>query len=136
MSSAKQQHSAVTVKVSFFNFYSARTLVRQLAKIRGIGILTAQRYLLQKNWPLDLRVQQLSGSQLATLEAQLNLQMITVGDCQYRIHNEHKTAHKLALTQLKKYPSVVGLRHKWGLSVRGQRTRSTGRRNKKLILAK
>ena len=70
------------------------------------------------NWMLNRRKDYATGADMHLFEADLML------------------AHREDLTRLKKVKAYRGVRHMFGLKVRGQRTRSTGRKNRSVGVRK
>ena len=130
---------SVTETVSFYNFYKDKSLFSQLIKVYGIGRLTAQRYILKLGLSSYTKVRELTSENIKKISEQLNMQEIVVPltsftSIRYVTHTNLRSANKRHIEFLKKQNSYVGKRLKKGLRVHGQRTRSTGRRHKTLVL--
>ncbi|HEX9804472.1 MAG TPA: 30S ribosomal protein S13 [Candidatus Dojkabacteria bacterium] len=87
-----------------------------LTYIHGIGLTSAQKILGLANISADIRVKDLNSSQIQKLS--------NVIDSGYTVEGELKQNSLRNIKRLKDIRSYRGLRHKLGLPVRGQQTRT------------
>ena len=92
-----------------------------LTYIYGIGLSQSQKILTMTNIKPDIRVKDLSEDQIHKLSLQLKTFMVE-GDLKQKIFRNIK--------RLKDIKSYRGNRHRLGLPVRGQRTRTNARTRK------
>ena len=90
-----------------------------LRYIYGVGPTVTQRVLAQTGIDPDLRVKDLSDEEVNRLRE--------VIDREYRVESELKREINLNIKRLIEIGSYRGLRHRRGLPVRGQRTRTNAR---------
>ncbi|HIC96085.1 TPA: 30S ribosomal protein S13 [Candidatus Bipolaricaulota bacterium] len=90
-----------------------------LTYIYGIGRSSAQRILAATGVSPDKRVRELTEDEIAELRKEIEGNYIVEGDLRRRVRAD--------IQRLKDINCYRGLRHKVGLPVRGQRTRSNAR---------
>jgi len=95
-----------------------RTVVA-LTYIYGIGPTTAGRVVTSANVDPNVRVKDLSDDQVARLRE--------VIDKQHKVEGELRRDMALSIKRLQEIGTYRGLRHRRGLPVRGQRTRTNAR---------
>lgn len=124
-------------KIAYFNFFSHKKLVFELTKVYGLRIVSAQKLLIHLGIDRNIKVKDLPQDAFKRLEEILSAQEVPLPDGTHSIHTNLKTTVKLNINGYKKMNPAfyIASRWKFGLAVHGQRTRSTGRRNKKLVLA-
>jgi len=93
-----------------------------LTYVYGIGLKTSQNILSKLNINLDTRVKELSDEQVAAIQKEISTSYKTEGDLRKDI--------MLDIRRLQEIGSYRGLRHKRGLPVRGQRTKTNARTRK------
>ncbi len=93
-----------------------------LTYVYGIGLKTSQNILSKLSINLDTRVKELSDEQVAAIQKEISTSYKTEGDLRKDI--------MLDIRRLQEIGSYRGLRHKRGLPVRGQRTKTNARTRK------
>ena len=124
-------------------------VVEGITRIRGIGPSVARAILHKLGIPLNKRVGYLSDEEISKLEEALSKAhkylpsyMVNrrfdryTGEDTHLIGADLKFVIDRDIEFEKNLNSWRGLRHKLGLKVRGQRTRTTGRKHKKLVVKK
>ncbi len=96
-----------------------KRLVIALTYIFGIGPTTAGKVVASANLDPDMRVKQLSDEQVGRLRE--------VVDKQLKVEGELRREVALNIKRLMEIGTYRGLRHRRGLPVRGQRTRTNAR---------
>jgi small subunit ribosomal protein S13 len=96
-----------------------KRVVIALTYIYGIGPTTAARVVATANVDPDARVKTLSDEQVARLRE--------VIDKQLKVEGELRREVALSIKRLMEIGTYRGLRHRRGLPVRGQRTRTNAR---------
>ena len=122
-------------------------VVEGITRIRGIGPSIARAILHKLGIPLNKRVGFLSDEELRKIEDAIkNVVKIVppymvnrrfdryTGEDMHLIGADLKFVVERDVEFEKNINSWRGLRHKLGLKVRGQRTRTTGRKHKKLVV--
>ena len=94
-------------------------LVIALTYIYGIGPTTAKKVVASANLDPDMRVKLLSDEEVARLRE--------VVDKQLKVEGELRREIALNIKRLMEIGTYRGLRHRRGLPVRGQRTRTNAR---------
>ncbi len=92
-----------------------------LTYIYGVGKSTAAEILDKSKVDSEKKVYQLSYEEIKKLQAEVK---------NYKIEGELKRAKRQDIQRLKKIDSYRGYRHRKGLPVRGQRTRTNARTRK------
>ena len=93
-----------------------------LTYIRGIGVKTSQDILNKVGISFDKRVKDLSDSEIATIQKEISDNYMVEGELMKRL--------TMNIKRLQEIGSYRGLRHKRGLPVRGQRTKTNARTRK------
>lgn len=93
-----------------------------LTYVFGIGLKTSQDILRKVNINFDLRVKDLTDDQVALIQKEISSSCKTEGDLRKEIMQN--------IRRLQEIGSYRGLRHKRGLPVRGQRTKTNARTRK------
>lgn len=93
-----------------------------LTYIFGVGLTTAKRILEQTGLSPDTRVRELSDSEVARLREVLEREHRVEGDLRRQI--------QMNIRRLSEISCYRGIRHRRGLPVRGQRTRTNARMRK------
>ena len=96
-----------------------KRVVIALTYIMGIGRTTAEKVIRQANVNPDTRVNKLSDEEVARLRE--------VVDKQLKVEGELRREVALSIKRLMEIGTYRGLRHRRGLPVRGQRTRTNAR---------
>ncbi|MEA2684602.1 MAG: small subunit ribosomal protein [Chloroflexota bacterium] len=96
-----------------------KRLVIALTYIYGIGPTTAKKVVASANLDPDLKVKALSDEQVGRLRE--------VVDKQLKVEGELRREVALNIKRLMEIGTYRGLRHRRGLPVRGQRTRTNAR---------
>lgn len=119
-----------------------RTLAFGLSQIKGVGRRLAQAIIRVAGYDPQLRVGQLTEEQQTHLEEMirdplkfgipswlLNRQKdLRTGEDRHVVGTDIDLLLKLDIDRMKRNRSWKGIRHMYGLKVRGQRTRCTGRK--------
>jgi small subunit ribosomal protein S13 len=93
-----------------------------LTYIYGIGLTTSQRLLQQTNINLDTRVRDLTDDEVQRLRDIVEKEMLVEGDLRREV--------SMNIKRLMDIGSYRGLRHRRGLPVHGQRTKTNARTRK------
>lgn len=93
-----------------------------LPYIYGIGLTTAQDILNKLKINFDIRVKDLTDNQIAEIQKEVSNNYVTEGELRKEL--------MLNIKRLQEIGCYRGLRHKRGLPVRGQRTRTNARTRK------
>ncbi|RKX96623.1 MAG: 30S ribosomal protein S13 [Spirochaetes bacterium] len=99
-----------------------KRVVIALTYIYGIGRTIAEKIIKEANISPDKRVHELSDEEIATLR--------NIIENNYKIEGELRTEVSMNIKRLIDIGSYRGLRHRRGLPVRGQRTRTNARTRK------
>jgi small subunit ribosomal protein S13 len=99
-----------------------KRIVVALTYIYGIGKTLAQRIIEKSGINPDIRVNKLTDEEIAKLR--------TIIEKDYKIEGELRTEISMNIKRLIDTGSYRGLRHRRGLPVRGQRTRTNARTRK------
>ena len=99
-----------------------KRVVVALTYIYGIGETSAQRILASAGIGLDVRVRELSDQETARLREVIEADFITEGDLRRQVNADIKRLVEIGCYR--------GLRHRRGLPVRGQRTKTNARTRK------
>ncbi len=98
-----------------------KRVVISLTYIYGIGKPTAQKILAEANIDEDIRVEDLSDEQIAVIRREVD---------KYQVEGDLRREVSLDIKRLMEIGSYRGMRHRRGLPVRGQRTRTNARSRK------
>jgi len=93
-----------------------------LTYIFGVGLTTSQRILAQTGVGPDTRVRELTESEVARLREVL--------EREYRVEGDLRRQTQMNIRRLSEIGCYRGIRHRRGLPVRGQRTRTNARMRK------
>jgi small subunit ribosomal protein S13 len=93
-----------------------------LPYIYGIGLKSAQDILNKVGVDFDIRVRDLSDSQVAAIQQEISKNFVVEGELRKEV--------RMNVARLQEIGSYRGLRHKRGLPVRGQRTKTNARTRK------
>ena len=93
-----------------------------LTYVYGIGLPTSQKILAQTNVNPDTRVRDLTEEQVNRLRELI--------DRRYKVEGDLRREVAMNIKRLQEIGSYRGLRHRKGLPVRGQRTRTNARTRK------
>jgi small subunit ribosomal protein S13 len=88
----------------------------------GIGLKTSQDILTKLNISFDKRIKDLSDAEIAAIQKEISANYVVEGELRKEI--------TLNIKRLQEIGSYRGLRHKRGLPVRGQRTKTNARTRK------
>jgi len=98
-----------------------KRVVIALTYIFGIGMTTSKKILEASKVSEDIRVKNLSEEQLTAIRAQV---------AKYRVEGDLRREVALNIKRLTEIGCYRGIRHRKGLPVRGQRTRTNARTRK------
>ena len=93
-----------------------------LTYIFGIGVPTSKKILIETGINPDTRIQDLSEAEVTSLREYINKNVKVEGDLRREV--------QLSIKRLVEIGTYRGLRHKRGLPVRGQRTKTNARTRK------
>ncbi len=96
-------------------------VVYSLTYIYGIGLSTAKKILAAVNISEDIRVKNLSEEQLTAIRNEV---------AKYKVEGDLRREVSLNIKRLSEIGCYRGLRHRRGLPVRGQRTKTNARTRK------
>lgn len=100
-----------------------KRVIVSLTYVYGIGPATAKQILEETKINPDTRVKDLTEADLAKIRS-------TISDMHITVEGERKRIVSNNIKRLQEIKSYRGLRHRRGLPVRGQRTRSNSRTRK------
>jgi len=109
-------------RISGVDIPREKRLEISLTYIFGVGRSTAQLVCDQANLPRDTRVRDLTDDEVARLRAWIDANLKVEGDLRREVAANIKRKMEIGTYQ--------GLRHRRGLPVRGQRTRTNARTRK------
>lgn len=109
-------------RIEGVNLPAQKRIEYGLTYVFGIGLVSAQKILGVTGINPDKRVKDLSDAEIALLQKE-----ITAG---YKVEGELKKDIRLDIKRLQEIGSYRGLRHKKGLPVHGQRTKTNARTRK------
>ncbi len=98
-----------------------KRVVISLTYIYGIGPTTAKKILAKLGISEDIRVKNLTEDQLTAIRGEV---------AHYRVEGDLRRENALNIKRLQEIVCYRGLRHRRGLHVRGQRTRTNARTRK------
>ncbi len=113
-----------------------------LTKIRGIDVMFSNAVLNVAGIPFDRKIGELSEEEIKKIEeivkspSKYNIPSFLynrrkdpeTGEDTHVVGSELRFQNDFDIRRMKRIRSYVGLRHSWHLKVRGQRTKSTGRK--------
>lgn len=109
-------------RIEGVNLPTSKRIEYGLTSVFGIGLKTARDILKVTGVNPDTRVKDLSDNEVAMLQKEITLN--------YRTEGELRKEIRLDIRRLQEISSYRGLRHKKGLPVRGQRTKTNARTRK------
>ena len=132
------------VRIMNTDIKGEKHILISLTKIKGIGIMFANAICRKAKVSIFKQAGYLTSEEVAALEkviknpiaAGLPLWMLNrrndyeSGDDKHLLTGDLLFTHEVDIKRMKKTKSYKGLRHQWGLTVRGQRTGSNFRKNK------
>lgn len=98
-----------------------KRVVISLTYIYGIGLTTAKKICKDANVSEDIRVKNLSEEQITRIRAEIS---------KYKVEGDLRREVAMDIKRLTEIGCYRGLRHRHGLPVRGQRTRTNARTRK------
>lgn len=110
------------VRIEGINLPLKKRVEYGLTYIKGIGVKSSRDILQKANISLDTRVENLTDADVAAIQ-----KVITA---LYKVEGELRKATTMAIKRLQEIGSYRGARHKRGLPVRGQRTKTNARTRK------
>ncbi len=109
-------------RISGVNLPTSKRIEYGLTYVYGIGLKSAQDILKKTGVDFNTRVKDLSDTQVAAIQNEVNKKYMVEGDLRKEI--------MLSIKRLQEIGSYRGLRHKKGLPARGQRTKTNARTRK------
>ncbi len=109
-------------RISGVNLPNNKRVEYGLTYVFGIGLKTSRDILNAVKIDSDKRVYNLTDQEILAIQQEITRNTVTEGDLRKRISND--------LRRLMEIGSYRGLRHKRGLPVRGQRTKTNARTRK------
>ena len=109
-------------RISGVNLPPRKRIEYGLTYVYGIGLKTAQKILQDLNINFDTRVKDLSDHEVFAIQKKVTEEHLTEGDLRKEV--------LLNIKRLQEIGCYRGLRHKRGLPVRGQRTKTNARTRK------
>ncbi len=106
-------------RVAGINIPDNKRVVVALTYINGIGNTSAKKILDKADVSVDTRVKDLNDSELTKLRE--------IIEDSYEVEADLAQRRRMNISRLREINSYRGLRHKSGLPVRGQRTRTNAR---------
>jgi small subunit ribosomal protein S13 len=132
------------VRIMNTDLKGQKQILYALPLIKGIGLMFANAVCRKANVDIHKRAGYLSDAETKALEEVITNPVkagipkwmfdrrkdYDGGQDQHIISGSLEFNHEMDIKRMKKTKSYKGLRHQWGLPVRGQRTKSNFRRNK------
>ena len=109
-------------RIEGVNLPANKRVEYSLPYIFGIGLARSQDILAKLGISLDTRVKDLSDAEIAAIQKEIT--------DNYKVEGELRKEITLNIKRLQEISSYRGLRHKRGLPVRGQRTKTNARTRK------
>lgn len=109
-------------RIEGVNLPANKRVEYSLPYIFGIGLANAQDILTKVGINFDTRVKDLSDAEIAAIQKEIT--------DNYKVEGELRKEITLNIKRLQEIGSYRGLRHKRGLPVRGQRTKTNARTRK------
>jgi small subunit ribosomal protein S13 len=109
-------------RIEGVNLPANKRVEYSLPYIFGIGLVSAQDILTKLSINYDTRVKDLTDSEIAAIQKEIT--------DNYKVEGELRKEITLNIKRLQEIASYRGLRHKRGLPVRGQRTKTNARTRK------
>lgn len=109
-------------RIEGVNLPSNKRIEYALPYVFGLGLKSSQDILKKLNINFDTRVKDLTDEEVAAIQKEVTAHYTTEGELRKEI--------MLSIKRLQEIGSYRGLRHKRGLPVRGQRTKTNARTRK------
>lgn len=109
-------------RIEGVNLPSNKRIEYGLTYVFGIGLHTSQQILQKLHIDINKRVKDLTDAEVAAIEKEVS--------ANYKTEGEKRKAIMLDIKRLQETGSYRGARHKRGLPVRGQRTKTNARTRK------
>jgi small subunit ribosomal protein S13 len=109
-------------RIEGVNLPSSKRIEYGLPYIFGIGLVRSQDILTRLGINFDTRVKDLTDAEIAAIQKEIT--------DNYKVEGELRKEITLNIKRLQEIASYRGLRHKRGLPVRGQRTKTNARTRK------
>ena len=109
-------------RIEGVNLPESKRVEYGLTYIRGIGLFRSREILKRVNISLDKRIKDLTHEEVAAIQRDINGRYKVGGELQTEIANNIRVLQEIG--------SYRGLRHKKGLPVRGQRSKTNARTRK------
>jgi small subunit ribosomal protein S13 len=109
-------------RIEGVNLPANKRVEYSLPYIFGIGLASAQDILIKVGISFDKRVKDLTDTEIAAIQKEIT--------DNYKVEGELRKEITLNIKRLQEIASYRGLRHKRGLPVRGQRTKTNARTRK------
>ncbi|VVB76156.1 30S ribosomal protein S13 [Candidatus Tiddalikarchaeum anstoanum] len=137
----KREDYGSIVRIYNTDLNGKKQILIGLSKIRGIGTTFAHAVLHVSGIPENKLTSDLKEADIAKIETVLKNPVqngipaflinrqgdLDTGQDRHVLGNDLKLQNEFDIRRMKRLRSYKGLRHGWGLKVRGQRTKSTGR---------
>ena len=108
-------------RISGVDIPNDKRVVVSLTYIYGVGLPTAQKVLAENGISEDIRVKDLTDEQLNAIRKTLD---------SYKLEGDLRRETQLEIKRLMEVACYRGMRHRKGLPVRGQRTKTNARTRK------
>ncbi|MBW2990847.1 30S ribosomal protein S13 [Candidatus Woesearchaeota archaeon] len=132
------------VRIANTDIKGQKHVLYALTGIKGVNVMFANAVCRKARVPVTKKAGYLSDDEVKALESVISKPLqagIPVwmlnrkkdydsGKDKHLLGGELDFSHEMDIKRMKKTKSYKGLRHQWGLPVRGQKTRSNFRRNK------
>jgi small subunit ribosomal protein S13 len=109
-------------RIEGVNLPASKRIEYGLTYVFGIGLTSARKILETVGIDLNKRVKDLSDADVASIQREIS--------ANYKVEGERRKEIRLDIKRLQEIGSYRGLRHKRGLPVRGQRTKTNARTRK------
>ena len=132
------------VRVANTDLKGEKNLLYALTKIKGVNFMLANAICRKAQVPINKKTGYLSDGEVKALENVFSNLLNTgiptwmfnrrkdyeSGEDKHLLLGNLDFTHEMDIKRMKKTKSYAGLRHQWGLPVRGQKTKSNFRKNK------
>lgn len=109
-------------RIEGVNLPSNKRVEYGLTYLYGVGLKSSQDILTKLNISFDKRIKDLSDEEVAAIQKEVSNKYVTEGELRKEV--------AMNIKRLQEIGSYRGLRHKKGLPVRGQRTKTNARTRK------
>lgn len=109
-------------RIEGVNLPASKRIEYGLTYVFGIGLTSARKILETVGIDFNKRVKDLSDADVAAIQREIS--------ANYKVEGERRKEIRLDIKRLQEIGSYRGLRHKRGLPVRGQRTKTNARTRK------